>query len=59
MVMIPHHSDEEEECSVVVPPTNIPLSQNSLDQLGASVNPLQDCEDFGKQLYKDTVYFDD
>lgn len=50
----PQHSDEEEG-SVVIPPTNIPLSQNSLDQLGTSVNPLQDCEDFGKQLYKDTV----
>ena len=37
----PHTSDEEE--SVIVPPTNIPVSQSSVDQLNAAINPMQDC----------------
>ena len=50
----PHTSADEEE-SVVVPPTNIPLSQSSIEQLNTVINPMQDCDDFGKQLYLDTV----
>ena len=49
----PHSTDEEQ--SVIVPPTNIPLSQSSVDQLNVAINPMQDCNDFGKQLYLDTV----
>ena len=50
----PHTSADEEE-SVVVPPTNIPLSQSSIEQLNTVINPMQDCDDFGKQLFLDTV----
>ena len=46
-------SNEEE--GVVVPETVIPLSESSLNQLNATINPLQDCNDFGKQLYLDTI----
>ena len=47
----PHTSTDEEES--VVPPTNIPLSQPSIKQLNTAINPMQDCDDFGKQLYLD------
>ena len=50
----PHTSADEEE-RVVVPPTNIPLSQSSIEQLNTVINPMQNCDDFGKQLYLDTV----
>ena len=50
------HSSTDEEQSIIVPPTNIPLIQSSVDQLNAAlINPMQDCNDFGKQLYLDTV----
>ena len=49
------HTSADEEDSVVVPPTNIPLSQSSLDQLSTAINPMQDYNDFGKQLYLDTI----
>ena len=37
--------------------TNLPLRhhQSRVDQLNAVINPIQDCNDFGKQLYLDTV----
>ena len=44
------HSRTERYCA-----TDIPLSQSSVDQLNAAINPMQDCNDFGKQLYLDTV----
>ena len=40
---------------VTIPEIDIPLSNNSLQQLHVSINPLQDCDDFGKQLYLDTI----
>lgn len=48
------HTSADEEDSVVVPPTNIPLSQSSLDQLNTTINPMQDCN-VRKQLYLDTI----
>ena len=35
---------------------SIPLSQASVQTLHATVNPLQDCNDNGIQLYRDTVH---
>lgn len=54
-------SDEEteEEAGVVVPVVDLELSDGELQVLQANVNPLQACDDFGLQLYKDalgTVY---
>ena len=49
----PTNSDDVE--SVIVPETNIPLSPNSLQQLESQINPFLPCNDFGKQLYLDTV----
>lgn len=34
---------------------NIPLSHNSITQLEATINPLDACNDHGKQFYFDTV----
>lgn len=49
-------NEVEESCErVMIPEVNIPLSDNSLQQLYGSINPLQDCDDFGKQFYLDTV----
>ena len=46
---IPAANDQDIE-SVIVPDTNISLSSNSLQQLESSINPMQSCDDFGKQL---------
>jgi len=48
--------DDDDNTSIVVPQVRIPLSTASLQQLATSINPLQSCEDFGKQLYLDTVH---
>ena len=47
----------EEEATVLVSDTqcDIGLSEESLRNLQARVNPVQQCTDFGVQLYKDTV----
>ena len=50
------NEDEEEETTVTVPDTDIPLSQASLLTLQASVNPLERCYDFSIQLYKNCVH---
>lgn len=47
--------DEDDEPTVVVPETNIELSEASEQILRATVNPLQQCTDFGVQLYKNAV----
>lgn len=47
--------DDDEERSVVVSDTDIPLSQASLHSIQATINPLQECSDFGIQLYKEAV----
>ncbi len=51
-------SDDEDDYpnDVVVPDIYLPLSQNSVQQLQASINPLEICNDHGKQLYLDTVH---
>ena len=48
--------DEDEETLVVIPDTDIPLSQSSIGMLQSTVNPVEECNDFGIQLYKDTVH---
>lgn len=37
--------------TVTIPDTHIPLSEGSLRQLRATINPLASCDDNGKQLY--------
>lgn len=51
-------SDEDnEECTCIsVPVTHIPLSSSSLQQLSNTINPNEECSDFGKQLYINTVH---
>ena len=46
----------EDESSVIVPLTHIPLSCNSLQQLRNTINVNEECSDFGKQLYINTVH---
>ena len=48
--------DCNNDVTIVVPQVRIPLSTASLEQLATSINPLHNCEDFGKQLYLDTVH---
>ncbi len=49
-------SDDEHEIeTVVVPRSNIPLSSSSIQRLTDNIDPLQECDDFGKQLCLDTV----
>ena len=51
-----YDSGSDDDASVMVPQTNnITLSHSSLQHLNSSINPLQDCDDFGKNLYLDTV----
>ena len=47
--------DVVEEESVVVPTCHLPLSDSSMQELCVEINPLVDCDDFGYQLYLDTV----
>lgn len=47
--------DEVDEGQIIVPQTCIPLSSDSIEQLSLTINPLADCDDFGKQFYLDTV----
>ena len=50
--------DDENELDtneVTVPCTSIPLSPASVEQLSHTINPVADCNDFGKQFYFDTV----
>ena len=49
-------SSGEDESSVIVPLTHIPLSCNSLQQLRNTINVNEECSDFGKQLYINTVH---
>ena len=46
----------EDSDTIVVPQVRIPLSEASLEDLAATINPLQDADDFGKQLYLNTVH---
>ena len=48
-------TDDDPTHTVVVPQLRIPLSITSLQQLAANINPLQNVDDFGEQLYLDTV----
>ena len=50
-----YDSGSDDDASVMVPQTSITLSHSSLQHLNSSINPLQDCDDFGKNLYLDTV----
>ena len=42
-------------CVVRIYPQVASLSPNSLQQLESQINPILPCNDFGKQLYLDTV----
>ena len=48
--------DDIDTTIVTVPDTHIPLSQASTQALESAVNPLQSCNDYGVQLYKDSVH---
>ena len=48
--------DVEDSDTIIVPQVRIPLSEGSLEDLAATVNPLQQVNDFGKQLYIETVH---
>ena len=48
-------SEDEDGDYVDVPEIYIPFSDESLLNLQRATDPLKDCNDFGKQLYLDTV----
>ncbi len=45
--------DSDDNPSVIVPETSIPLSDRSMSVLAATINPLHQCTDYGVQLYYD------
>ena len=47
--------DSDDDATIVIPENQLLLSQSSLDALQAAINPLQECDDYGIQLYKDCV----
>jgi len=47
--------EEESDINVTVLPPFIPLSHQSLQRLHSSINPNEQCDDFGMQLYLNTV----
>lgn len=47
--------DNDEE--VHVPEISIPLSNESIQDLETAINPLEQCDDFGEQLYMNTVNY--
>ena len=47
---------ESDDSTAVVPETHLPLSQSSFDTLRATINSLQQCEDYGIDLYIDCVH---
>ena len=47
--------DDVRNETVVVPVVDIPISTSSAQSLRQNIDPLQQCDDFGKQLYLDTV----
>ena len=46
---------DDDADAVVIPITQLALSQDSLRQLHATINPLDNCNDNGWQLYISTV----
>ena len=51
----PIPESDDDTVMISVPDTNIPLSQSSFDTLHTTIDPLQDCDDFGVDLYVRTV----
>ena len=51
----PTPDSDDDTVVISVPNTNIPLSQSSLDTLHSTIDPLQDCDDFGADLYVRTI----
>ncbi len=49
-------ADDLDGDRVVIPQIDIPLTSTSLQELSVQINPLQECNDFGKQIYIDTVH---
>lgn len=44
-------STDEDNSTIVIPNTDLPLSQASISILQSSVNPLEECDDSGIQFY--------
>ena len=42
---------------MTVPPTNCPLSAQQLLELRDLIDPMQECDDYGVQLYVETKLF--
>ena len=51
-----YSSDAEDAERVIVPQIEIPLSPYSLQQLHEEIDELQQCDDFGKQIYINTLH---
>ena len=49
-------AEEEEDSTIVIPPTDFSLSQASLCILQAAVDPLDECAGNGIQLYCNCVH---
>ena len=49
--------EDEGNNHVHVPEITIPLSAESILDLEGAIDPLLDCDDFGKQIYIDTVHY--
>ena len=47
---------DDDGATVTVPEIDLPLSQYSLDVLEVTINPMQECDDYGLQLYMDSVH---
>ena len=49
--------DDDTEDGVTVPPLAIELSDEQTQQLTQQINPLEECEDYGVNLYEHTIDF--
>lgn len=47
----------EEHDDVIVPETDCPLTQEDLHHLHNTIHPLEQCNDYGAQLYIETRTF--
>ena len=59
---IQHESKQNKEQMIkmtvrIVPPLSIDLSDEQMQQLRDQVNPLEDCEDYGLNLYQCAITF--
>ena len=47
----------EDEEGVEVPPTELDLSPENISELQSIVNPLSECEEFGIDLFMQTLHY--